>query len=77
MSVLGGMLIDHEAVEKAVSDLTAPMFYHKANGQDYVLNRARLYRNRRDFVIQTGDTGRREDYPDKPAASVRRVNPSA
>jgi len=28
-----------------------------------VLNRARLYRDRRDFVIQRGDTGRREDYP--------------
>ena len=30
---------------------------------DYVLNRARLYRDRRDFVIQPGDTGRPEDYP--------------
>ena len=30
---------------------------------DYVLNRARRYRDRRDFVIQAGDTGRREDYP--------------
>ena len=39
------------------------------DGQNYVLNRARLYRDRRDFVIQTGDTGKREDYPDKPAAS--------
>ena len=39
------------------------------DGQDYVLNRARLYRDRRDFVVQAGDTGRREDYPDKPAAS--------
>ena len=37
------------------------------DGQDYVLNRALLYRDRRDFVIQTGDTGRREDYPHKPA----------
>ncbi|MYE06536.1 MAG: hypothetical protein F4Y04_04830 [Chloroflexi bacterium] len=37
------------------------------DGQDYVLNRARLYRDRRDFVIQAGDTGRREDYPGKPA----------
>ena len=33
---------------------------------DYVLNRARLYRDRRDFVIQTGDTGRPEDYPVSP-----------
>ena len=34
---------------------------------DYVLNRARLYRDRRDFVIQPGDTGRPEDYPVNPA----------
>ena len=34
---------------------------------DYVLNRARLYRDRRDFVIQPGDTGRVEDYPGEPA----------
>ena len=27
---------------------------------NYVLNRARLYRDRRDFVIQTGDTGKPE-----------------
>ena len=32
-----------------------------------VLNRARLYRDRRDFVIQGGDTGRPEDYPASPA----------
>ena len=30
---------------------------------DYVLNRARLYRDRRDFLIQPGDTGKPEDYP--------------
>ncbi len=41
------------------------------DGQNYVLNRARLYRDRRDFVIQRGDTGRREDYPAKPAAVKR------
>ncbi len=35
--------------------------------EDEVLNRARLYRDRRDFVIQPGDTGRREDYPANPA----------
>ena len=28
---------------------------------DYVLNRALLYRDRRDFVIQPGDTGNRGD----------------
>ena len=34
---------------------------------DYVINRARLYRDRRDFVIQPGDTGEPEDYPVDPA----------
>ena len=34
---------------------------------DYVLNRARLYRDRRDFVIQPGDTGRPDEYPVSPA----------
>ena len=34
---------------------------------DEVLNRAQLYGDRRDFVIQWGDTGRREDYPVRPA----------
>ena len=33
---------------------------------DYVINRARLYRDRRDFIIQPGDTGRQEDYPQNP-----------
>ena len=35
-----------------------------------VLNRARLYRDRRDFIIQRGDTGRREDYPANPPQSA-------
>ena len=35
-------------------------------GVNYVLNRARLYRDRRDFVIQPGDTGKAEDYPVNP-----------
>ena len=30
------------------------------------LNRARLYRDRRDFIIQHGDSGMREDYPANP-----------
>ena len=36
-------------------------------GVDHVLNRARLYRDRRDFVIQDGDTGKPGDYPATPA----------
>ena len=34
---------------------------------DYVINRARLYRDRRDFAIQPGDTGKPENYPANPA----------
>ena len=30
---------------------------------NYAINRAPLYRDRRDFVIQDGDTGKVEDYP--------------
>ena len=33
---------------------------------DYVLNRAPLYRDRRDFIIQPGDSGKPEDYPANP-----------
>ncbi len=36
-------------------------------GVDYVLNRAQLYRDRRDFVIQSGDRGMLDDYPRVPA----------
>ena len=36
---------------------------------EHVLNRALLYRDRRDFVIQPGDTGRLQDYPSEPARS--------
>ena len=36
-------------------------------GGNYVINRARLYRDRRDFVIQPGDSGMPEDYPGNPA----------
>ena len=32
---------------------------------DYVLNRALLYHDRRDFVIERGDTGRREEKLEK------------
>ena len=30
---------------------------------EVVLNRARLYHDRRDFYIRFGDTGMRDDYP--------------
>ena len=35
--------------------------------EEHALNRAPFYRDRRDFVVQTGDTGRPEDYPIGPA----------
>ena len=34
-----------------------------------VLNRARLYRDRRDFIIQDGDSGMPAQYPSGPAHS--------
>ncbi len=37
---------------------------------NYVINRARLYRDRRDFVIQPGDSGKPHDYPSSPAAGA-------
>ena len=37
-----------------------------ATEDDFVLNRARLYRDRRDFLIQPGDTGQPNDYPGPP-----------
>ena len=39
----------------------------EARWDDYVLNRAPLYKDRRDFVIQLGDTGKPADYPAEPA----------
>ena len=39
-------------------------------GGNHVINRARLYRDRRDFVIQPGDTGKLEDYPVSPASTA-------
>ena len=34
--------------------------------REVVLNRARLYHDRRDFYIQHGDTGMRDDYSAPP-----------
>ena len=39
--------------------------------EEHALNRAPLYRDRRDFVIQPGDTGRAEDDPVSPAHPSR------
>ena len=44
-----------------------------ATDDDFVLNRARLYRDRRDFVIQPGDTGKQEDYPGPPLPGSKRT----
>jgi hypothetical protein len=40
---------------------------------NHVLNREPLYRDRRDFVIQPGDTGKVEDYPAGPALPAKSV----
>ncbi len=53
-----------------IGDCKYWLMTHWANlkpGVDYVLNRARLYRDRRDFVIQKGDRGMPDDYPREPA----------
>ena len=42
------------------------------DAEDHVLNRARFYRDRRDFAIQWGDTGERGDYPVSAARSQDR-----
>ena len=36
------------------------------DGDGYVINRCRLYKDRRDFIIQPGDTGRHEDCAANP-----------
>lgn len=42
-------------------------------GAEFVLNRCRLYRDRRDFIIQPGDSGKSENYPsNEPLKSYRR-----
>ena len=33
----------------------------------YVINRTRLYRDQRDFIIQPGASGKPEDFPVNPA----------
>ena len=38
----------------------------REHDNEVVLNRARLYHDRRDFHIQCGDTGTREEYPRLP-----------
>lgn len=47
------------------------------DGQEYVLNRAPLYRDRRDFVIQPGDSGKPENYPERPAVPAKASAPTA
>ena len=39
-------------------------------GEEYVLNRARLFHDRRDFIIQPGDTRFPEDYPYAPPRAL-------
>ncbi|MDE2684378.1 MAG: hypothetical protein OXI54_09545 [Chloroflexota bacterium] len=47
-------------------DTIDTMLEDEDHDKEVVLNRARLYHDRRDFYIQYGDTGMREDYPAPP-----------
>ena len=47
-------------------DTINAMLEDEDHDTEVVLNRARLYHDRRDFYIQHGDTGMREDYPGPP-----------
>lgn len=57
---------DHKYWFMADEDTVKGLLDDEADETEVVLNRARLYRDRRDFVIQEGDTGIREDYPGAP-----------
>ena len=43
------------------------------DAEDDVLNRALLYRDRRDFLIQPGDIGNPEEYPAAPSHQARDI----
>ena len=45
------------------------------DGEEHVLNRVRLFYDRRDFIIQPGDTRFPEDYPAAPPLSNERDGP--
>ena len=45
------------------------------DGEEYVLNRAPLFHDRRDFIIQPGDTRFPEDYPSSPPLNNERGGP--
>jgi len=53
-----GFMADSDTIKAVLDDYDTD--------QEVVLNRARLYHDRRDFYIQHGDTGMREDYPGPP-----------
>ena len=57
---------DHKYWFMADGDTIKGVLDNEDDEREVVLNRARLYRDRRDFVIQDGDTGMREDYPGPP-----------
>ena len=50
----------------ADSDTIKGVLDDEDDDREVVLNRARLYHDRRDFYIQYGDTGVRDDYPGPP-----------
>ena len=53
-----GFMSDADTIQAVLDD--------EDDDGEVVLNRARLYHDRRDFYIQDGDTGMRDDYPGPP-----------
>ena len=58
---------DHKYWFMADGDTIMQVLDSEDDEREVVLNRAQLYRDRRDFVIQGGDTGMWYDYPTNPA----------
>ena len=58
---------DHKYWFMADGDTIMQVLDSEDDEREVVLNRAQLYRDRRDFVIQDGGTGMWYDYPTNPA----------
>ncbi len=62
---------NHKYWFMAAGDTIKEVLDSENDEREVDLNRARLYRDRRDFVIQDGDTGMWYDYPANPATMDR------
>lgn len=59
-------IADHKYWFMADGDTIKAVLDNPDDEREVVLNWARLYHDRRDFYIQYGDTGMRDDYPAPP-----------